>query len=379
MVASPLQPSEPISNAAKRGGPRLAVFGSIFAIIGFALLIPLFLLPMFHVIEAQGWRSVPCTVLHSEIISHSSSKGTTYSIKISFKYTFDNVQYVGTRYDFSIGSSSGLDYRRAIVHRLHAGARTVCYVNSTDPSDSVIDRGPPRELWFGLIPLAFVIVGAWIVIFAVRNAHPKPASFSEVGSGGAISRNPTQLKEAQSPLAKLVGIGLFTLFWNGIVSVFLRQAYFVSSGSTDWFLRIFLIPFILIGLLTIVAWFHQLLAIFNPRPHLTLTNPAIALGESSELRWTFTGNVSRISRLTIRIEGRESATYQRHSSSKNGNSSVTDTSTFAQLPIADTPRKMEIASGRATFTVTACIRSHRAITRSSGRSSSTAKSPAGRT
>jgi hypothetical protein len=84
-----------------------------------------------------------------------------------------------------------------------------------------------------------------------------------------------------------------------------------------------------------------------------LTNPAIALGESSELRWTFTGNVSRISRLTIRIEGRESATYQRHSSSKNGNSSVTDTSTFAQLPIADTPRKMEIASGRATFTVPA--------------------------
>ena len=353
METSPSISIEPISNSARRGGPGLALFGSIFAIMGFAALIPVFLLPMFHIIEAQGWRSVPCTILHSQVLSHSTSRGggPTYSIKISYKYTFDNVQHVGTRYDFSLGSSGGLEYRRAIVRRLHAGVHTTCYVNSTDPSESVIDRGMFRDMWYSLVALLFLTIGVSIVVFAVRNAHPKPVSS---GSAGTATRaNPSQLKESQSPLTKLTVIGLMALFWNGIVSIFVRQAYFSSSGPTDWFGRIFLVPFLIIGVLFVVGWFHQMLAVFNPRPHLTLTNPAIALGEGSEVRWSFTGNYSRISRLTIRIEGRESATYQRHSSSRNGDSSVTNTSTFAQLPITDTTRKMEIGNGRGSFTIPA--------------------------
>jgi hypothetical protein len=356
VATSPLMSSGPISNTAKPGRADLVVagvvafIGGIFALAGSAALISIFLLPTIHIIEAQGWRNVPCTILYTQVAG-SGSRNTAYSIDIRFKYTFDNVSYVGTRYNFSGASSEGFAYCQAIVHRLHDGAHTLCYVDPTDPSESVIDRGMFRGLWFGLLPLIFIVIGVSIVVFALRSAHQRPVSTTI--AGGAVRVNPSQLKEAQSPLTKLVVIGVIVLFWNGIVSVFVRHAYFTSGAPMVWFIRVFLIPFILIGLLIILAWFHQLLAIFNPRPHLALTNPAIALGESSELRWNFTGNVSRISRLTIRIEGRESATYQRHSSSRNGDSSATDVSAFVQIPITDTTRRMDIGSGRGSFTIAA--------------------------
>ena len=324
------------------------MFGGIFALFGFGFLIPVFLLPAFRIIESQSWRQVPCTIVHSEVQSHSGSSrngGPTYSIKISFKYDFGDIHYVGTRYDFSVGSSSGFAYRQAIVHRLHRGVHTVCYVNPNRPAEAVIDRGVSRDMWFALIPLVFIAVGMWLVIFAVRSAHPKPISTAASAGGRVALVNSARLKEAQSPFAKLIGIGFFALFWNGIVSVFVHEAYFNAHGPVDWFLRIFLIPFLLVGLVTILLWFYQLLALFNPRPHITLTTSAISLGQSCELRWNFTGNFSRISQLTVVVEGQEQATYRR------GTNTVTDHSTFARIRIADTTRQMDIGSGRGIFTI----------------------------
>jgi hypothetical protein len=353
-VASPSHTSTPISNATRRGIP-LAIFGSIFALCGFAFLIPFFGLPMLHILEARGWREVPCTILNSQVLSHPSDEsGSTYSIKMSFEYDFGDVRYVGTHYNFSSGSSSGHDYRQAIVQRLHHGTHTVCYVNPNRPAEAVIDRGVGREMWFALLPLVFVIIGVSIVVHAVRKIHPKPLpGTSSTGQAGTTLRgNPAQLKEAQSPPGKLLAIGLFAIFWNGIVSVFVHDAYFSSRTHVDWFERVFLIPFILIGLGTIAAWFYQLLALYNPRPQIVLINQAISLGQSSEVRWSFTGNFSRISRLTIFVEGRERAICQQaSSSSKRANDTTIENNTFARIRIADITRQRDIGSGRGIFTI----------------------------
>jgi hypothetical protein len=347
--------SEPISNSAKRGGAGLALFGGFFAVVGFAALIPIFILPVFHSIQALRWREVPCTILQSQVVSHHSDKGgPTYSIKISFKYDVGNAHYVGSRYNFSLGSSSGFDYRQAIVRRLHRGVRTVCYVDPADPADAVIDRGLSRDLWFGLLPLLFAIIGVAIIVFAVRNAHPQPTNAAQ-RAAPIRTGDSDRLKDAQSPLRTLIALGVMCLFWNGIVSVFVHQAYFGLSGRADffdWFQRIFCIPFILVGVLLIIVWFHQLLAVFNPRPHIVLSNQSLTLGQSSQLSWNFTGNASRIGRLSIHVEGREVATHLR-SGGHNSDERVTQKSTFARLPIADTTRKMEIATGRGTFTIPA--------------------------
>ena len=57
-----------------------------------------------------------------------------------------------------------------------------------------------------------------------------------------------ELEPAAGPVAKVVGMVLFAAIWNGIVSVFVWQAWKGWQGANpDWFLTIFLIPFVLVG------------------------------------------------------------------------------------------------------------------------------------
>jgi hypothetical protein len=102
-----------------------------------------------------------------------------------------------------------------------------------------------------------------------------------------------------------------------------------------------------VGVGLVVGAFYALLALFNPRCALTLGRGDLALGETAELRWEFTGRFDRIHRLVLRVEGREEATYRR------GTSTYTDKNVFYALDLVDTLRPAEIRSGTARFTVPA--------------------------
>jgi hypothetical protein len=148
------------------------------------------------------------------------------------------------------------------------------------------------------------------------------------------------------PRTKFIGIVLFALFWNGIVSVFVTIAIKGwMSGKGDLCLTAFMIPFVLIGLAAIGAAIHALLATFNPIPEVTIEKPALALGDSAEVKWRFTGSTHRIQRLRIRVEAREEATYRR------GTDTHTDKHVFHREAILDTTRPMEIASGKGKLTI----------------------------
>ena len=104
----------------------------------------------------------------------------------------------------------------------------------------------------------------------------------------AADAGPIVLKPSASPLGKLIAITFVCLFWNGIVSVFVWQASKGwRTGNPDGCLTVFLIPFVLIGLLLIWSVFHQFLALFNPRPRLALSSRSIPLGGSASLDWSF--------------------------------------------------------------------------------------------
>ncbi len=65
--------------------------------------------------------------------------------------------------------TSGLVDKAAIVARLPAGTKTVCFVNPDDPLDAVIERGPTRELLFGLvIPLPITLLGVYMLVWSFR-------------------------------------------------------------------------------------------------------------------------------------------------------------------------------------------------------------------
>jgi hypothetical protein len=161
-------------------------------------------------------------------------------------------------------------------------------------------------------------------------------------------REPVELCATASRTVKLICSALFALIWNGIISVFVWQAWKgFERGKPEWFLVLFLIPFVAIGLGAIGMLVYCFLGLFTPRTKLTLGRRSVELGEEMDLSWAFVGRSERVRRLVITIEGMERATYRR------GTDSSTDVNVFCKLPVFESQDAGEIRSGTARVRIPA--------------------------
>jgi hypothetical protein len=218
----------------------------------------------------------------------------------------------------------------------------------------VLERGLTADLWFGLIPLVFAAAGAAGLFFSFRMKTPETAapSFKPFTSKdrSTLGRDrpcyesesgPKPLAPAVSPNGKLIGLIIFALIWNGIVSVFVFNLFSGGAGGFSWFLALFLVPFVLVGLGVVGGVFYYAMALFNPRPRLT-TNPGVLLaGETVSVQWELSGRTDRLRRLQIALEGREEATFRR------GTDTRTDKEVFTRIQITDTSDPLAMRSGSA--------------------------------
>ena len=349
--------AEPISEKAsdpRKGMWFMPLFFSIFLVAGLGATYAILVRPALKLAQAGGWRGTPCTIVSSNVGSHSGSKGgKTYSVDIVFRYEVEGRTFTGDRYDFMGGSSSGYDGKAEIVNRYPPGVVATCYVNPHDPADAVLDRRFHAFYLIGLFPLLFVVVGAVGIVWSVRKLrHPEFGAAGASGAPGpstdplAFDPGPAELKPQASPVGKFLGIILIAAFWNGIVSVFVWQMVEGwRHGHPDGCLTVFMIPFILVGLLLIGAIGYQFLALFNPRVHLVLSRRSIPLGGSADLEWGISGSASRIRQLTITLEGREEATYRR------GTSTSTDKNVFRRITLANAAEGAVVAQGRASIPI----------------------------
>lgn len=322
----------------KLGGCIAYGFFGIFAAAGLAAFYYLTWQPIAGIVEARGWDQTTCVITSSEVAVSHGSDSTTYRVDIRYTYEAEwGETFQGDRYDFSTGSSSGYDGKARVVKAHPPGSEVDCWVSPEDPSQAVIDRSPGGYLWWGLFPLPFLAVGLGGLLFLMSPAGRRTvgrASGRESRSATqeprpvtgrpATRRGPLELESEASPRAKLVGLLFFALFWNGIVSVFLFAVIVPSfrQGDPEWFVTIFMIPFVLVGLGLIGGVVYQFLASFNPRPRLTLAEGYLTLGSETSVRWQFSGRAGRIQKLTIALEGQEWARYRR------GTSTYTDKHVF---------------------------------------------------
>jgi hypothetical protein len=313
--------------------------------------------PISGVIQAQKWEPTPCVITDSRVVSSASSDGTTYRVDVKYAYTFRGRKYEAARYDFSVGSSSGRARKQAIVDRYPRGSATTCYVNPAAPGEAVIERGFNRGLLIGLFPIPFLLVGVFGFIFAPRMASAKTRRVATTGDdltrlaqniGAGSVGGPVQLRSASSPKARFFGVLAAAVFWNGITSVFVIQVIAsFSRGKPEWFLTVFMIPFVLIGIGLICAAAYQFLNLFNPRVTLTVSKHAVALGEQFQVEWIFTGRTARIRKLALCLEGVEKATYRR------GTNTATDENIFATVPLIESEDTGEIRTGTVAATIPA--------------------------
>lgn len=206
-----------------------------------------------------------------------------------------------------------------------------------------------------LIPLLFLAVGVGGIVWALRLRRQAarvaalgPSAVSPFGvplpEPGLADPASLELRPAMTPLGKFVGITIFALFWNGIVSVFVYQVIYKGwrqGNDGNGCATLFLIPFVFIGLAALIGAAQQLLVLFNPRVRLTLAPGVLLTGGMAYLQWRLSGRGGGVRRLRIVLEGREEARYRR------GTDTHTDRAVFATLPVADTAQPYEIPAGSA--------------------------------
>ncbi len=316
-----------------------------FSVIGVLFGLPFFLAgagflwfgalkPILLAAESRSWPEVPCRIFSSQVISHRDSDGDTHKVVITFAYRFGARDYRGGSYNFSDFSSGGYKGKRKIVARYPVGAEATCWVDPDDPETAVLSRAVPGVVFF-LIPFTsiFMVVGGAIIVGSLglvpRRWNPrihsrhKPVASIDAGEG--------ELKPQIGPRGKLFGAIFIATFWNGIVGVFLWQvAKGFGRGDPPWFLVVFLIPFVLVGLGLLASVVYFTLALSNPRFRLTLAETSPRLGQRTCLQWTATGSIRRLRTLKFLLEGHEAATYQR------GTDSVTDRSCFFREVLFET-------------------------------------------
>ena len=332
-----------------RGGKgtlvAMRLFGLVFIAIGGGLVYVIFFRPMLKEMAAAKWPVVPCEIVSSRVASHSGSKGgSTFSVDVRYRYTIGGKEVIGTAYNFDTGTSSSRAWREAAVASLPAGMRTVCYVNPEDPLDAVLSVKPSPDRWFGLIPGLFLIVGLIIFLKAPsmsRSGSASPVSLTNTHSHDGLPSVPRggatgemELKQTTTPGCAFAAITVFALIWNGFVWFMVAR-----MKGEGWGPHLFISIFVLAGLAMAAAAFYQFLALFNPRPVLTVSAPAVPLGGSLDVRWRFTGNVRRLVRLTVSLRAREEATYRR------GTTTSTDKAVFLDTVLLDTADRAQMSGG----------------------------------
>lgn len=290
----------------------LVLFGLPFFGAGVGMLWFLTADPVNNGLASKNWPKVACEVIHSKL--DSSSDGDTYRVDIQTSYSYQGRDYDSGSYDASIDNfySSGASSKRKVVNQYPVGWKGDCYVNPNDPALAVLKRGVPGVTWI-LIPFGsvFAIVGLLIMAsglgaFSKKPRRPSELTYNEGDSASAV------LKPSVGPKSAVAVAGFIALFWNGIVSVFLITTFLEwrDGGRVAWFMLLFMIPFVAVGIYLLKALFTAILAAFNPEPILTLDKQSPRLGDSVALEWGLLGKRERIQNMTMILEGREKATYR---------------------------------------------------------------------
>jgi hypothetical protein len=334
--------------ASGRGHKFMIGFGLLFVAIGGAVFVPMALIPSIRLAVSKTWSATPCTIVDSNLRSWSTDDGTSYRADVLYLYHAGDREWRSNRVDFFSFLSTGYSNAREILDRYPIGSSTTCWVDPRRPSKSVLDRELRPKQLFGLIPLLFILVGWAVANHGRKKAAALRDTQESASAPSAQAEGPLLLEPQVGPIGKLGGALFFALFWNGIVSIFVWQAWKSwEGGSPDWFLTVFLVPFVLVGFALIGLVGYTLLALANPRPRLSLTPGHPRLGEALLLGWRFTGRTGRLRSLRIFFEGREEATYRR------GTDTITEKEVFATVDLVNTRNDWEIPRGTAELLIPA--------------------------
>ena len=339
----------PITEAQARGGRFVGTLVSlVFFLVGTAIVCAVFLPLLQEVWHARAWQEGACTIVASRVARHGKSK-PTYSVDVRYRYDVDGLTYDGTRYQLFSGSSSGRADKQAVVDTLPPGSSVRCYYDPRAPATSVLERGLTGDVFFIAIPLLFMLVGVGGLYAARRiprvavTCRMAPLTDDAEAPPTPPPRRAERLRPTTTRGARAIVVLLFAVVWNGLVTLFVLDAWRRHHVG----LGLFLVPFVLLGLGAVGFFVHAFLALFNPIVEVTLAREPLVVGGAVQVRWRVLGRAGRFRALVLRLEGKESAIY------RQGDETRTDTHAFTRTVVATATTVAQVRAGWATLRVPA--------------------------
>jgi hypothetical protein len=283
--------------ASSGAGKAVYFFFLLFVVVGLGLTYLFFGRHYLAAQRAKSWVSGECTILSSEVLTHTSKDSksnrtsTSYSIKVAYTLNAGGKTYSGSTY--SVGDSQHTDSSSAYeaIQPLDAGKVVPCFFDPSDPTESTLKRDLESTVWLGLFPLLFTVAGLMGLGYTWQSRR--------------TDNDPTirgkKVRRASNRLVGFITLLCATTVWNGIVGVG-GYAFFTSGDASGWLIALFISPFALIGVLLIVALPLAFLQIFNPSVDFELASSDVPFDGTFSVGWKLRGSPRRVRLFTLALE-----------------------------------------------------------------------------
>lgn len=330
------------------GSAGEALFFAIFLLVGCVGVVVLF-----ATLVIPEWRTNhefvrdKCLVRETRLAEKEGEDGILYRPEVKIEYQIKGQTYRVWAYDTwtldpDSGFSADKEEQLALLKRFTPDPKREydCWYDPAEPSRAVLVRGSHGWIWLTfIVPICFILIGGGGLVYTAftwgtsaerraalvkRAAELTPfdtndrakSKFPNVPDSTKITDSPGTKLTYRLPVAIASIWGLLAsliagVLWNSIVAMFALVA--VNNhlqGTPDWFLTLFTIPFVLIGIGLIVFFVRQLLIATGIGPTLVeISDHPLYPGECYRLFVQQVGRL-RMKSLQVLLVCEEEATYR---------------------------------------------------------------------
>jgi len=162
-------------------------------------------------LRARDFVAVPATLLHVDLETHSTRRGTTDRVHARYGYTFGDQRHESTRVAISESADNIGSYQRDLYTRLRQaqddGAEVDAWVDPTSPADALLDR----DMRWGMLAFKLLFAGAFALVGGL---------FTLAASGSGAESRVLVAAQSRAPITasarrQALGYGLIAIAVGG--------------------------------------------------------------------------------------------------------------------------------------------------------------------
>lgn len=166
------------SSGQSRGAGRVA--GTVIACLFIAIAIGITFLILRSgqkANDALTWRPTPCQIIRSGYILPEARSNGDYRLDVEYRYEADGASHTSRQYRLSYSGDEDFEPIQRLMLKFPESSSAVCYVNTNNPAESILELPKSAGWWSLLIPILFFGVGIIILlaIWLSPKAPPAPA------------------------------------------------------------------------------------------------------------------------------------------------------------------------------------------------------------